>query len=509
MSTNQIKTIADHQVSVNRLIVGGDEVDALDGETFERHSPAHDVVVSIYARGRSADVNSAVTSARRAFDSGAWPRRAGVERARLLHRVGELIRRDREKLALIEALESGKPVTQALDEVDSSADLWEYAATLARHTYGDSHNDLGADVLAMVVNEPIGVVAIINPWNFPLLIASQKLPFALAVGCTAVVKPSELTPGTTVHLGRLIMEAGADPGVVNVITGSGGIGAAMCEHPGTDMVSFTGSTAVGRHVAAAAGARLARVELELGGKNPQIVCADADLDAALDAVVFGVCFNAGECCNSGSRVLVHSSIVEDFQAEIVRRARVVPVGDPLDPATKVGAITSDEQLAVIEHYVAEGQHAGSELLLGGERLETPRGRFYRPTVFARVTPGMSIAREEIFGPVLSVLSFDTLDQAIEIANATMYGLSAGIWTSDINKALLAARQLRAGTVWVNRWMEGYPELPFGGYNSSGEGRELGRQAVSSFTQTKTIQLQVGTRTTRWMPSPDHGDNGAS
>jgi betaine-aldehyde dehydrogenase len=499
MSIEQVRTITDHHAKLNQLIVGGQEVEAVGGETFERLSPAHDVVVSRYAKGGAEDVNRAVVAARRAFDSGPWPRRAGVERARVLHRVGELIRRDREQLALIEALESGKPITQALDEIDGSADLWEYAATLARHSYGDAHNDLGSDVLAMVVNEPIGVISIITPWNFPLLIVSQKLPFAMAVGCTAVVKPSELTPGTTVHLGRLILEAGADPGVVNVITGSGGIGAAMSGHPETDMVSFTGSTAVGRKVAAAAGEQLKRVELELGGKNPQIVCADADMDAALDAVVFGVYFNAGECCNSGSRALVHSSIAKDFQAEIVKRAQRVPVGDPLDPATKVGAITNDEQLAVIERYIAEGQESGSELLLGGARLQTGIGRFFEPTVFAGVTAGMSIAKEEIFGPVLSVLTFDTLDEAIEIANSTMYGLSAGIWTSDINSALVSARRLRAGTVWVNRWMEGYPELPFGGYNASGEGRELGRQAVSAFTQTKTIQLQVGARTTRWVP----------
>ncbi len=498
--------LTDHTVSDNQLILDGKEVPALGGESFERSSPAHDVVVARYARGVAEDVELAVAAARRAFDNGPWPHRPGVERARVLHRVGELIRRDREQLARLEALESGKPISQALGEVDGSADLWEYAATLARHSYGDAHNDLGADVLAMVVNEPIGVVSIITPWNFPLLIVSQKLPFALAVGCTAVVKPSELTPGTTVHLGRLLLEAGVDDGVVNVVTGAGGVGAAMSGHPGTDMVSFTGSTEVGRKVASAGGQQLKRVELELGGKNPQIVCADADLDAALDAVVFGVYFNAGECCNSGSRVLVHSSIADEVQAEIVARSRRVPVGDPLDPATKVGAITSDEQLSVIERYVAEGQAADAELLLGGTRRQTSVGRFYEPTVFAGVTPGMSIAREEIFGPVLSLLTFDTLDQAIEIANSTMYGLSAGIWTSDINSALVSARRLRAGTVWVNRWMDGYPELPFGGYAASGEGRELGRQAISSFTQTKTIQLQVGPRTTRWLPAADQRDD---
>lgn len=494
------RALAGHTVHHSGLLIGGAEVSALSGATFERTSPAHDALVATYARGGADDVDTAVTAARRAFDEGPWPRRPGVERARVLHRTGELIRRDREELARLEVLESGKPITQALDEVDAAADLWEYAATLARHSYGDAHNDLGQDVLAVVVNEPVGVVSVITPWNFPLLIVSQKLPFALAAGCTAVVKPSELTPGTTARLGRLLLEAGVDDGVVNVLTGRGGVGAAMSAHPGTDMVSFTGSTEVGRKVAAAAGAQLKRVELELGGKNPQILCADADLDAALDAVVFGVYFNAGECCNSGSRVLVHASIAEEVQQEIVSRSRRVPVGDPLDPGTKVGAITSDEQLATIERYVAEGSRDGSELLLGGARRSTDVGRFFEPTVFAGVQPSMSIAREEIFGPVLSVLTFETLDQAIDIANSTMYGLSAGIWTQDISSALTAAQLLQAGTVWVNRWMDGYPELPFGGYKTSGEGRELGRQAIHSFTQTKTIQLQVGPRRSRWVPA---------
>lgn len=496
-------TLTDIAISDNRLILDGQEVDSVSGETFERTSPAHDVVVARYAKGGADDVARGVTAARRAFDAGPWPRRAGVERSRVLRRVADLIRRDRDQLARIEALESGKPITQAYDEVDASAELWDYAATLARHSYGDAHNDLGPDVLAMVVNEPLGVVSIITPWNFPLLIVSQKLPFALAVGCTAVVKPSELTPGTTVHLARLIIEAGADEGVVNVVTGSGGVGSAMSAHPDVDMISFTGSTEVGRKVAAAGGQLLKRIELELGGKNPQIICADSDLDAAADAVVFGVYFNAGECCNSGSRVLVQRSIADDFVAEVVNRARRVPVGDPLDPATKVGAIVSDEQLAVIERYVSEGRSGDAELLLGGDRLASDNGRFYQPTVFANVRPEMSIAREEIFGPVLSVLTFETLDEAVGIANSTMYGLSAGIWTRDINAALSASRALRAGTVWVNRWMDGYPELPFGGYNASGEGRELGRQAIGSFTQTKTIQLQVGDRTTRWVPAAHH------
>jgi betaine-aldehyde dehydrogenase len=480
------------------MVIDGKEVEAAGGDRYERTSPAHDVVVGTYPNATAEDVDHAVTAARRAFDEGPWPRMSGAERSAVLLRVAELIRRDAEQLARIETLEMGKPISQARDEVGATAELWAYSATLARHAYGDAHNMLGEDVLAVVVNEPVGVVAMITPWNFPLLIISQKLPFALAVGCTAVVKPSELTSGTTVHLGKLLIEAGLPAGVVNVLTSAGGAGRPLTNHPGVDMISFTGSTEVGRIIARTAGEQLKKVELELGGKNPQLVCADADLDAAVDAVVFGVYFNAGECCNSGSRALVERRIADDFQAAVVAHARQVPVGDPLDPKTKVGAITNQEQLDTIERYVGEGRQAGAQLLLGGERMPTSVGRFYHPTIFAGVTPDMSIAQEEIFGPVLSMLTFDTLDEAIKIANSTAFGLSAGIWTRNIDSALRAAREIRAGTIWVNRWMDGYPELPFGGFGESGLGRELGRNAIHEFSETKTIQLQVGPRATSWL-----------
>jgi betaine-aldehyde dehydrogenase len=479
------------------MVIGGADVEAASGERFERLSPAHDVLVGTYPKAGEEDVDRAVLAARRAFDLGPWPHLAGKERARLLSSAAELVRREAGELARTEVLESGKPISQARDEVEAAAELWDYAATLARHAYGDAHNALGEDVLAVVLREAVGVVAVITPWNFPLLIVSQKLPFALAAGCTAVVKPSDFTPGSTVRLAQLLRSAGFPDGVVNVVTGAGEVGAAMVAHPGVDMVSFTGSTAVGRQIGRAAGERLRKAELELGGKNPQIVCDDADFEAALDAVVFGVYFNSGQCCNSGSRVLAQRGIAEQLTQAVVERSRVVPVGDPLDPATKVGAITHEKQLHTIERYVAEGRSAGARLLLGGARLPTNVGRFYEPTVFANVTPTMSIAREEIFGPVLSVLTFSGIDEAIELANETMYGLSAGIWTRDLSTAIRAARGIRAGTIWVNRWMEGYPELPFGGFANSGLGRELGRQALDEFTETKTVQFQVGPRTSWW------------
>jgi len=477
----------------HRMLVDGEDVDALSGERFSRSSPAHDTVVSSYPQAAPEDVDRAVAAARRAFDDGPWPRISGAERAQVLLRVAELVRRDAELLARTEALESGKPISQARGEVEATAGLWDYAATLARHAYGDAHSALGPQVLGLVLHESVGVVAMITPWNFPVLIISQKLPFALAVGCTAAIKPSNLTSGTTVHLATLVREAGAPDGVVNVVTGSGGVGSALCNHPGVDMISFTGSTEVGRKIARDAGEQLKRTELELGGKNPQIICADADLDTAIDGAVYGALFNQGECCNAGSRLLVEASVATEVAEQVAERARQIRVGDPLDPATRIGAIASAEQLDTIERMVASGSQDGARLLTGGERLSTDTGRFFPATVFADVAPAMSIAHDEIFGPVVSVLAVADLDEAIRIANGTPYGLSAGIWTRDVDKAIRASRALRAGTIWVNSWLEGYPELPFGGFGASGIGRELGRQAIEAFTETKTVQLHSGWR----------------
>ncbi len=358
-------------------LIDGRWVGARDGATFERRSPAHDLVVGRYPQGGIADLDAAVTAARRAFDEGPWPHMAGVERARILTRVADGIREVADDLAYVEALESGKPISQAKGEITSSADLWEYAATLCRHTYGDTYNTLGPDMLGLVFREPVGVVGMITPWNFPLLIISQKLPFALAVGCTAIVKPAELTPGTTIRLAQICQAAGLPDGVLNVVTGPGSVvGARLSEHVDVDMLSFTGSTAVGRRVIEASKTNLKKVELELGGKNPQIVFADADLEAALDAVVYGVYFNMGECCNSGSRLLVQRSIADSFIEAVVERARTVPVGDPLDPATKVGAIASDEQFGKIMELMDAGRAEGAQLLLGGERLVTGMGRYH-------------------------------------------------------------------------------------------------------------------------------------
>ena len=474
--------------------IGGAWVGSADGATSERFSPAHGVAVSVAARGGRLEAEAAIAAARAAFDTGAWSRTSGKDRATLLLRVADLIDRDRAAIARQEVLESGKPITQAMAEIEGAADIWRYAAALARTLHGDSHNSLGPDMLGLVLKEPIGVVSLITPWNFPFLIISQKLPFALAAGCTAVVKPSELTPGTTVMLGKLLAEAGLPDGVVNIVLGYGEpVGAVLSSDPRVDMVSFTGSTAVGKRISAAASATLKKVSLELGGKNPQVIFPDADLDQAADAIAFGVYFNAGECCNAGSRIIVHESVAAALVEKITVLSRRVPFGDPLDPRTQVGAIISPEHLAKIDAYVRGAVAAGARLALGGAALDVGglSAQFYQPTIVTDVRPEMEIAREEVFGLVLSVLTFCTADEAIQLANDAAYGLSAGVWSSDVSTCLDFMRRVRAGTVWTNTWMDGFAELPFGGFKQSGQGRELGRYGLEEFLEIKTVQMRIG------------------
>lgn len=484
-----------------RHLIGGAWKESKDGATFERYSPGHDVLVSRLAKGGQAETLAAIAAARTAFDAGEWPHSSGKSRAAILSRVADLIDENRERIALIEVLESGKPISQARAEIEGAADLWRYAAALARVMHGDSHNTLGPDTLGMVLKEPIGVASIITPWNFPFLIVSQKLPFALAAGCTAVVKPSEMTPSTTVILGELLMQAGLPAGVANIVLGFGDpVGALMASHPDVDMVSFTGSTGVGKRITVAASATLKKVSLELGGKNPQVVFPDADLDATADAIVFGIYFNAGECCNSGSRIIVHEDIAAQLTDRIAALSCKVPFGDPLSDKTKVGAIISDDHLAKIDGYVRDAQSAGAHVVLGGGELTIPGldGRFYQPTIVSGVTPDMAIAREEVFGPVLSVLTFRTEEEAIRLANGAAFGLSAGVWSRDIHTCLNFARHVRAGTVWTNSWMDGFAELPFGGFKESGQGRELGRYGMEEYLEIKTVQMRVTRGRDTWL-----------
>ena len=487
-----------------RHFIDGKLCDSADGKTSDRISPSHGVLVSQAALGAAVETEAAVSAARTAFDDGRWCRLSGKDRASVLNRVADLIEANAERLAVIETLESGKPIAQARGECGGAADLWRYAASLARTTTGESHNALGDDILGVVLKEPIGVVSIITPWNFPFWILSQKLPFALAAGCTCVVKPSEMTPSTTAMLAEMLIEAGLPAGVCNIVLGYGDpVGSLLSTHPHVDMVTFTGSTAVGKLITKSAGDTLKKVALELGGKNPQVIFPDGDLEGAADAVTFGAYFNVGQCCNSTSRIIVHEDIVDDFVARVVELSKQVAFGNPLHPDTQVGAIVTSEHCQKIDAYVKAAIAQGAELCLGGGSLTVPGvgDQFYQPTVLRGVTPDMAIAREEVFGPILCVLTFTTLDEAIALTNDAAYGLSAGVWSENVHTCLQFARRAQAGTIWTNTWMDGFPEVAFGGVKQSGQGREIGSYGFEEFLEVKSLVMRIGQTRAPWVKTP--------
>lgn len=468
-------------------------------ETAERRSPGHGVPVTRIPRCTPADLDAAVAAARRAFEDRGWSGLSGAERGGVLLRAAEILRRRRDEIAWWETLENGKPIAQARGEIDHCIACFETAAGAARLLHGDSFNSLGDKLFGMVLREPVGVVGLITPWNFPFLILCERVPFILASGCTLVVKPSEVTSATTLLLAEVLAEAGLPRGVYNVVTGSGRtIGQALAEHADVDMLSFTGSTAVGRScVHAAASGNLKRLGLELGGKNPILVFADSDLDAAADGAAFGVSFNTGQCCVSSSRLIVEASVADDFEALLADKMARIRVGDPLDETTQVGAVTTDAQNATILGFIDQGRAEGARVLAGGAALDLGRGSYIAPTLFSGVTRDMAIAREEIFGPVLSSFRFDTVEEAITLANDTVYGLAASVWTRDIDKALTVTRRVRAGRFWVNTIMAGGPEMPLGGFRQSGWGREAGMLGVEEYTQVKSVHVELGPRA-RWI-----------
>ena len=465
-------------------------------ELFERNSPGHGVPVTRTPKCSVDDLNAAVAAARRAFEDRSWAGLSGADRGGVLLRAAELLRQRRDEIAYWEVLENGKPIAQARGEIDHCIACFETGAGAARLLHGDSFNSLGDGLFGMVLREPIGVVGLITPWNFPFLILCERVPFILASGCTMVVKPSEVTSATTLMLGEILAQAGLPEGVYNVVTGSGRtIGQAITEHPDVDMLSFTGSTAVGRScVHAAADSNFKKLGLELGGKNPIIVFADADLEDAADGAAFGISFNTGQCCVSSSRLIVERSVARQFEQILAAKMKKIVVGDPLQDDTQVGAVTTDAQNATIMGFIEKGKAEGARLLTGGQTVEIGKGRFIAPTLFSGVTRSMSIARDEIFGPVLSSFHFDTVEEAIAIANDTVYGLAASVWTKNIDKALTVTRRVRAGRFWVNTIMAGGPEMPLGGFKQSGWGREAGMYGVEEYTQVKSVHVEIGKRT---------------
>jgi acyl-CoA reductase-like NAD-dependent aldehyde dehydrogenase len=483
-----------------QMVINGKSVDARSGKTIKRESSAHPgLIVGEWPEAAAEDVETAILAARKAFDEGPWPRMSGKERAKYLYKISELIKKNAEELALIESLEVGKTLAGARGEMQHSADLWHFAAGLVRSLEGTTHNEMGDNAIGLVLREPIGVVGIVTPWNYPLVIGSERMPWALGAGCTVVIKPSEFTSGSTIRFGELAREAGLPDGVVNVVTGYGNpAGQLLAEHPGTDMIAFTGSQRVGRQIGAFAAPTIKRVGLELGGKGPQVVFADADLDAAADQVTSSIFGNQGQTCIAGSRLIVEKSVANEFVDRLAKIAARVSVGDPLNADTHVGAFINRTQLEKVESYVAAGKQAGAEMVIGGSRVGNG-GLFYEPTIFTGVRPDMSIVRDEIFGPVLSVQTFETRDEAIRMANDTIYGLSGMVWSLNINNAIQTVRGIRAGRCWVNGTREGVVEMPIGGYRQSGQGRELGHKGFEEYSELKNIYVNL-TVSAPWPPA---------
>ncbi|MHC5907271.1 aldehyde dehydrogenase [Streptomyces sp. S6] len=476
----------------HHLIDGAEEPGG--GATFPVVSPRDGRVLTDAADAGPAEIDAAVAAARRAFDHGPWPRLAPADRGRALIRLAGLLDTHRDDLALTVTLEMGKPIADAHGiELRALINTFRWYGELAGKLT-DEVPHTAPDALALVTREPAGVVGAVVPWNFPLTLAGWKIAPALAAGCTVVLKPSENSPLSALLLGRLALEAGLPPGVLNVVNGDGpGAGRALGLHPDVDVLAFTGSTAVGRHfLRYAADSNLKRVWLELGGKSPNIVLPDApDLDRAAATAAWGIFFNQGEMCTAPSRLLVHASVAEQVTDAIVRRAGELRVGDPLDPATEMGALVGEQHLQRVQHHIATGLAEGARLRAGGSRvLSDSGGSFLEPTVFDRVEPGARLAREEIFGPVLSVLTFDDVDEAVRIANDTEYGLAAGLWTSDLSTAHKVSRALKAGTVWVNCYEEGDLTVPFGGMKQSGNGRDKSVHALEKYTELKTTWIQL-------------------
>jgi aldehyde dehydrogenase (NAD+) len=482
-------------VPPGKLLIAGDWVDSRSGKTFATVNPADESEISRIAEAGAEDVDAAVAAARRALESGPWPKMPAAERGKILWRMGELILERLAQLALLETLDTGKTLFDSGKiELPMAAQIFQFYAGAASKIAGRTPSSR-SDAFLFTLKEPVGVVAAIVPWNFPFLLASWKVAPALAAGCCVILKPASQTPLTALELGRIGLDAGLPAGVLQILPGAGsGAGMALVRHPGVDKVAFTGSTEVGRTILREAAATLKRVSVELGGKSPNIVFADADQEAAIRGAFNGIFYNKGEVCAAGSRLFVERSIHDGFVAQLAERTDAIVLGDPRDKGTRMGPVISAGQMDTVLGYIASGKSDGARVAAGGRRaseINGGRGYFVRPTVFDGVTPDMKIAREEIFGPVLSVLPFDGPDDVVAKANGTIYGLAAGVWTRDVAKAHRVARAIRAGTVWVNTYNLYDPSLPFGGFKHSGFGRDLGQEAIDGYLETKSVWIDLG------------------
>nr|WP_229805552.1 aldehyde dehydrogenase family protein [Microbispora rosea] len=479
------------------MYIGGQWRDAAEGGRREIHCPADEEHVATVAEATRADTEAAIAAARRAFDEGPWPRTPERERGALLLRVADLLQRDKAEIARAESLDTGKRLVESEYDVDDVIACFRYFGGIAGTDAGRVVDTGRADAISRVVYEPVGVCGLITPWNYPLLQTSWKVAPALVAGNTFVLKPSELTPSTAIMLMRLLEEAGLPPGVGNLVLGAGAeAGAPLAEHPDVDLVSFTGGLATGRWIMSAAAGTVKRVALELGGKNPNIVFADADFDTAVDFALTAVFLHSGQVCSAGARLLVEDSLHDAFVDEVVRRAERIKLGGPFDPEAETGPLISAAHLAKVEAYVEAGLAEGATLRCGGRRVDG-KGYFYRPTVLDDCHRGMRVVREESFGPVLTVERFSGEDEAVALGNDTDYGLAGAVWTTDAGKAQRVAARLRHGTVWINDYHPYVPQAEWGGFKQSGIGRELGPTGLNEYREIKHIWQNTDPRPQHW------------
>ncbi len=477
-------------LAMQDLLIDGRRVKPLSGRYFNTVNPATEQVIAQVAEAGVEDVDVAVRSARKALD-GEWGHMKASDRGRLLLKLADLIKRDEEELVMLESLDSGKPVS-AIRRQDLPAviDTLVYYAGMADKINGQVI-PARPDALTYTVREPVGVVGVIIPWNFPLMIGMWKMAPALACGCTLVVKPAEITPLTAIKIGELALEAGFPAGVLNVVPGFGKVaGQALVDHPDVDKVTFTGSPTVGRQILQGAAGNLKRVTLELGGKSANIIFPDADIDAAVKAAGSGIFFNTGQVCSAGSRILAHADIYDEVVERLAARAKSMRIGDPLETSTSMGPLVSEVQMNRVLSYIDIGRGEGARVVTGGARA-TDKGYYVQPTVFAGVEHEMRVSQEEIFGPVATVIKFKDDDDALRIANGTVYSLAAGVWSADIARVHRFARQLKAGTVWINTYGPTDIRLPWGGARDSGFGREHGDMAIENFTEPKVVWINTG------------------